>query len=134
MSKKRAIFIVNYEVWINEIVQTTAGCPVADEILQSGIQQMEESSRLWGVNKFDLIQIHNLRDWRTHLNTPKGWKDQGKVRYNSITQQLLALILSTLQISAVLSPSISRKTKASAGRLGISERHRYNVFINSFCS
>jgi len=52
---------------------------------QSGIQQMEESRRLWGVNKFDLIQIHNLRDWKIHLETLTDWKNQGKVRYIGIT-------------------------------------------------
>jgi len=52
---------------------------------QSGIRQMKESMRLWGVDKFDLMQIHNLRDWKTHLNTLKGWKEQGKVRYIGIT-------------------------------------------------
>jgi diketogulonate reductase-like aldo/keto reductase len=52
---------------------------------QSGIQQMEESRRLWGVNKFDLIQIHNLRDWKIHLETLTDWKNQDKVRYIGIT-------------------------------------------------
>jgi diketogulonate reductase-like aldo/keto reductase len=52
---------------------------------QAGIQQMEESRRLWGVNKFDLIQIHNLRDWKIHLETLTDWKKRGKVRYIGIT-------------------------------------------------
>jgi diketogulonate reductase-like aldo/keto reductase len=52
---------------------------------QSGIRQMEKSRRLWGVNKFDLIQIHNLRDWKIHLETLINWKEQGKVRYIGIT-------------------------------------------------
>ena len=52
---------------------------------QSGIRQMKESMQLWGVDKFDLMQIHNLRDWKTHLGTLTDWKEQGKVRYIGIT-------------------------------------------------
>ena len=52
---------------------------------QSGIRQMKESMRLWGVQKFDLMQIHNLRDWKIHLETLTNWKEQGKVRYIGIT-------------------------------------------------
>jgi diketogulonate reductase-like aldo/keto reductase len=77
---------------IGELLQTTknksslfAATKVWTDGKQSGIQQMEESRRLWGVNKFDLMQIHNLRDWKTHLNTLKDWKEQGKVRYIGIT-------------------------------------------------
>jgi diketogulonate reductase-like aldo/keto reductase len=52
---------------------------------QAGIEQMERSRRLWGVPRFDLMQIHNLRDWRVHLATLKEWKAAGKVRYVGIT-------------------------------------------------
>ena len=52
---------------------------------QSGIRQMEESARQWGVNSFDLMQIHNLRDWRIHLETLRAWKTEGRVRYIGIT-------------------------------------------------
>jgi diketogulonate reductase-like aldo/keto reductase len=50
-----------------------------------GIAQMEESAQRMAVDRFDLIAIHNLQDWRTHLNTLKNWKEQGKVRYLGIT-------------------------------------------------
>ena len=30
----------------------------------AGVQQMQESIRLTGIDRFDLIQIHNLRDGR----------------------------------------------------------------------
>lgn len=33
------------------------------------IKQMEESQRLRGVPRFDLMQIHNMLDWETHLAT-----------------------------------------------------------------
>jgi diketogulonate reductase-like aldo/keto reductase len=50
-----------------------------------GVRQMEESRRLWGAERFDLMQIHNLLDWEVHLETLIGWKAQGRVRYIGIT-------------------------------------------------
>jgi diketogulonate reductase-like aldo/keto reductase len=52
---------------------------------RAGIAQMERSLRLWGVPRFDLMQIHNLRDWQVHLETLKEWKASGRVRYVGIT-------------------------------------------------
>jgi diketogulonate reductase-like aldo/keto reductase len=46
---------------------------------------MQASMRLTGIDRFDLIQIHNLRDWQVHLETLQEWKQQGKVRYIGIT-------------------------------------------------
>jgi aryl-alcohol dehydrogenase-like predicted oxidoreductase len=46
---------------------------------------MEQSRRLWGINRFDLIQIHNLRDWRVHYETLAMMKSEGKIRYVGIT-------------------------------------------------
>ena len=46
---------------------------------------MEESFRLLGVARMDLMQIHNLRDWRTHLATLRDWKEKGRIRYIGIT-------------------------------------------------
>lgn len=50
-----------------------------------GIGQMEGSQNLWGVDRFDLLQIHNMVDWQTHLETLLEWKQQGRVRYVGIT-------------------------------------------------
>jgi aryl-alcohol dehydrogenase-like predicted oxidoreductase len=52
---------------------------------QQGIDQMQESMRRLGVGVMDLMQIHNLRDWRTHLPTLRQLKEQGKIRYIGIT-------------------------------------------------
>ena len=66
-----------------------------------GVQQMQESMRLTGIERFDLIQIHNLRDWQVHLETLLDWKRAGKVRYIGITtshgrdHEELALALKT---------------------------------------
>jgi diketogulonate reductase-like aldo/keto reductase len=50
-----------------------------------GVNQMENSRRLWGVQRFDLMQVHNLLDWSTHLETLKAMKAEGRVRYIGIT-------------------------------------------------
>ena len=52
---------------------------------QAGIEQMQRSMQRMGVNRFDLMQIHNLRDWQVHLETLKAWKEEGKIRYIGIT-------------------------------------------------
>jgi diketogulonate reductase-like aldo/keto reductase len=52
---------------------------------QQGIEQMQRSMQLMRVERFDLMQIHNLRDWEVHLETLKAWKDEGRVRYIGIT-------------------------------------------------
>lgn len=50
-----------------------------------GIQQMETSFNRLGVSRVDLMQIHNLTDWRTQIETLKEWKAAGKIRYLGIT-------------------------------------------------
>ncbi len=52
---------------------------------QAGIEQMQESSRRMRVPAFDLMQIHNLRDWKLHLPTLRAWKEEGRIRYLGIT-------------------------------------------------
>jgi len=46
---------------------------------------MGSSAQKWGIDRFDLMQIHNLRDWQTHLKTLQAWKAEGKIRYMGIT-------------------------------------------------
>lgn len=50
-----------------------------------GVQQMEASQRLWGVERFDLMQVHNLLDWEVHLETLQEWKAAGRIRYLGVT-------------------------------------------------
>lgn len=50
-----------------------------------GKKQMKNSQRLWGVPHFDLMQIHNMLDWETHLETLRAWKAEGRIRYIGIT-------------------------------------------------
>ena len=50
-----------------------------------GVRQMEASFRLLRSDRIDLMQIHNLVDWRTHLATLREWKQAGRIRYLGIT-------------------------------------------------
>jgi diketogulonate reductase-like aldo/keto reductase len=50
-----------------------------------GINQMKLSQKLWGVPRFDLMQIHNMLDWQTHLHTLRQGKADGRIRYIGIT-------------------------------------------------
>jgi aryl-alcohol dehydrogenase-like predicted oxidoreductase len=51
----------------------------------AGIRQMEESFRRLQTKRVDLMQIHNLVDWRTHLATLRQWKAVDRVRYIGVT-------------------------------------------------
>jgi diketogulonate reductase-like aldo/keto reductase len=52
----------------------TTGC-------DKGIAQMRHSAGLLRTHVIDLMQIHNLVDWHTHLATIRQLKDDGRVRY-----------------------------------------------------
>jgi len=52
---------------------------------EAGIAQMEQSMRRLRVRRLDLMQIHNLLDWRTHLRTLRLWKEAGRIRYLGVT-------------------------------------------------
>jgi len=51
----------------------------------TGQFQMHNAAELWGVPSFDLLQVHNLVDWDTHLAWLEEWKAGGKVRYTGVT-------------------------------------------------
>jgi aryl-alcohol dehydrogenase-like predicted oxidoreductase len=51
----------------------------------AGIAQMDESMRRLQQPRIDLMQVHNLLDWRTQLATLREWKAQGRIRYLGIT-------------------------------------------------
>lgn len=50
-----------------------------------GIRQMEESMRKLRVDRLELMQVHNLVDAETHLDTLAGWKREGRIRYLGVT-------------------------------------------------
>lgn len=52
---------------------------------QAGVDQMEASLRKLRADPIDLLQIHNLVDAATHLETLRAWKRDGRVRYIGMT-------------------------------------------------
>jgi len=51
----------------------------------AGLAQMERSLQLLRKTPLDLMQIHNLLDWATHLPVLREWKQAGRIRYVGIT-------------------------------------------------
>ena len=98
---------------------------------RQGIEQMERSMQRMGVDRVDLMQIHNLRDWKTHVDTLVEWKAEGKIRYIGITtshgryhdeleQLLQQLPLDFVQISYnILDRKAEKRLLPIAGERGI---------------
>ena len=82
----------NAEARVGDVLRSMTNPPkvfAATKVWTSGREQgvaaMQESARRMNVKRFDLISVHNLRDWRTQLDTLKNWKKEGKVKYIGIT-------------------------------------------------
>jgi diketogulonate reductase-like aldo/keto reductase len=52
---------------------------------EAGVGQMEQSFRHLRARRLDLMQIHNLLDWRAQLRTLRDWKAAGRLRYIGVT-------------------------------------------------
>jgi diketogulonate reductase-like aldo/keto reductase len=52
---------------------------------EAGVQQIERSMQLLRTDKLDLMQVHNLLDWRIHLATLRDLKSKGAIRYVGVT-------------------------------------------------
>ena len=52
---------------------------------RAGAAQVEASRRHWGVERFDLLQVHNLLDWEEHLPVLFEMRAAGRLRHVGIT-------------------------------------------------
>ncbi|MBI2462039.1 MAG: aldo/keto reductase [Candidatus Rokubacteria bacterium] len=52
---------------------------------EAGVAQMERSLQRLRTRRLDLMQVHNLVDWQTHLRTLREWKQDGRIRYLGVT-------------------------------------------------
>jgi diketogulonate reductase-like aldo/keto reductase len=103
---------------------------------EAGIRQMRRSTELLKTKTIDLMQIHNLVDWRTQLATLRRMKEAGQIRYLGITHYMdsalpdLADIIEHEQIDFVqLAYSID--TPAAETRvLPLAADHRVGVIVN----
>lgn len=51
----------------------------------NGPSQIAETKAHWGVPRFDLLQVHNLLNWREHMETLQGMKAAGDLRTIGVT-------------------------------------------------
>jgi diketogulonate reductase-like aldo/keto reductase len=52
---------------------------------EAGAAQIEQSYARLRTTKLELLQIHNLLDWREHVPTIRALQESGKLRYSGIT-------------------------------------------------
>ena len=103
---------------------------------EAGIRQMEQSFARMRTERMDLMQVHNLLDWRTHLATLRAWKEQGKVRYIGVTHYTpsayddLARVLTSEPLDFVqLNYSIVER-EAERRLLPLAQERRVAVIVN----
>lgn len=75
-----------------------------------GVKQIQESFDLMGTDHVDLLQVHNLLDWRTHLDTLEELKERGEIGAIGITHNTrsaypeMAQIMRTGRIDSIQVP------------------------------
>ncbi len=55
------------------------------EMSKDLIDKVSEQAEAWSLERFDLIQVHNLTSWQDHLANLEAMKQAGKIRYIGIT-------------------------------------------------
>lgn len=102
----------------------------------AGIRQMEESFRRLRTQRMDLLQVHNLVDYRTHLTTLRRWKEEGKVRYIGVTHYTagayddLARVVASEELDFVqLNYSIAER-EAERRLLSLAAERKMAVLVN----
>jgi aryl-alcohol dehydrogenase-like predicted oxidoreductase len=86
----------------------------------AGEAQMRESMRRLRADRLDLMQVHNLLDWREHLPTMRAWKAAGRFRYLGITHYAtsafddLERLLRTEQLDFVQLPYSAARREGEA--------------------
>jgi len=53
-----------------------------------GLAQFQQSLKSLRTDKVELLQVHNLGDWKTQMAVARELKEQGKVKYTGITHYL----------------------------------------------
>lgn len=102
----------------------------------AGIRQMEESCRRLRVTKLDLMQVHNLVDYRTHLKTLRKWRDEGRIRYLGVTHYHagayaeLARVLATEELDFVQLNYSMAERDAEERLLPLAAEKRIAVLVN----
>lgn len=50
-----------------------------------GERQMNDTERLWDAGPMDLMQVHNLVDWKAHLPRLREWRAEGRIGHLGVT-------------------------------------------------
>jgi aryl-alcohol dehydrogenase-like predicted oxidoreductase len=102
----------------------------------AGIAQMEASMRFFQTPRIDLMQIHNLLDWRTQLATLREWKAAGRVRYIGITHYTSSAfaqvqdVLRAEKLDFVQINYAANDRDAEAQLLPLAKEHGVAVIVN----
>jgi diketogulonate reductase-like aldo/keto reductase len=103
---------------------------------EQGIAQMRRSAELLETRVIDLMQIHNLVDWRTQLATLRKMKQAGQVRYIGITHYTpsafadVASIIEREEIDFVQLPYSIDVREAERRMLPLAAERRVAVMVN----
>jgi len=102
----------------------------------AGVRQMNESFKRLRSQRMDLMQVHNLVDYRVHLSTLRQWKEQGKIRYLGVTHytasahEELARVLAAEELDFVqLNYSLAER-EAEKRLLPLAAERRIAVLVN----
>ncbi|MDO8959832.1 MAG: aldo/keto reductase [Rhodocyclaceae bacterium] len=102
----------------------------------AGMRQMEDSFQRLRTKQMDLMQVHNLVDWKTQLKTLREWKAQGRIRYIGITHYTesaygeLAQVMASEDIDFVqFNYSISERA-AEQRLLPLAQERKIAVLVN----
>jgi diketogulonate reductase-like aldo/keto reductase len=101
-----------------------------------GPTQMRRSLSLWKLPRVDLMQVHNLLSWRSHLPTLREWKAQGLARHIGITtshgrdHDLVREILQTERGIDVLQITYSPADRSAEPLLELAANKGVAVIIN----
>jgi diketogulonate reductase-like aldo/keto reductase len=97
---------------------------------RGGPAQVAQSLRLWRLPRLDLVCVHNLLNWRSHLKTLRALKDEGRVRYIGVTtshgrrhDEMLDVIrrepLDAVQVTYSIADDSAERVLAEAAGRGI---------------
>jgi diketogulonate reductase-like aldo/keto reductase len=101
-----------------------------------GPTQMRRSLALWKLPRVDLMQVHNLLAWRSHLPTLREWKAQGLTRLIGITtshgrdHDLVQRILETERGIDVMQITYSPADRSAEPLLELAARKGVAVIVN----
>jgi aryl-alcohol dehydrogenase-like predicted oxidoreductase len=97
----------------------------------AGFAQFNDTLRRLGTDRVELLQVHNLRDWKTQIEVARELKKQGKVKYVGVThyvdsahEELAEVVQATrpdfLQINhSVTNRGIEKRVLPMARELGV---------------